>query len=169
MDQLFKMGKGIIKNQLNNKGGNHNNYHGDPYSNQPYSNSQYGYNQPQFPNHPGGPPYAPPPAPYNQPNNGPYPYSNMPPYPQPEGAPLGFGSPWNDQPNQSWNSPNHPSNYPPHPESMNYVHNNMSHNNQVSKKDLGPMSVLKVFDKDGDGQITENGNILKLIKLEKFS
>jgi hypothetical protein len=127
MDQLFKLGKGLIKG-----GGSHGGHH---------SGGGGGYYDPNYPAQPHG---AGGYYPNNQPGytHGAYaggyqpdPYHNQPAY----GA-------YSNQPHGGYNTQPH---YGPG------AHGGGLH---------GPMAVFKSFDKDGDGQITENGSLNNLNK-----
>ena len=126
MDQIFKLGKGLIKG-----GGGHGNYNNNyppanDYYNQPYGGGA-GYNQGQ-----GG--YG---QPYNQP------YGSDPNYN------YGAGGGYNNQ------APMGGGAY-----GAGYGHHQGGHLGNHHGGGLGPMSILKAFDKDGDGMITQNGGYL---------
>jgi hypothetical protein len=123
MDQLFKLGKGLIK------GGGHSSHHNGVYYDPNYPPQQHAGGH--YPNNS-----------YNQPGGyGGAPYGGAGGYqPDPYHGNNGYGQPayggYNNQPYGGYN-------------------NNQPHHGGGGIH--GPMAIFKTFDKDGDGQITENG------------
>jgi len=130
MDHLFSLGKEMLGKKGKNHGSHGNNYNSsyDQYGNQ-YGNQ--GYNQPPYgaSNQPYSPGSFQQPYGYNQPPNPSYGYSPAPP-------------------------PNHYGMQP----GMGYGANNYGGHHGSHHGGFNPMAKFKAFDRDGDGQITENGN-----------
>ena len=151
-------GKSLLKDKAGSGGGydpyggHSSNYNTHSYPS--YDNTQYGYQAPPCSNCPNAnqPPYG---SQYGQQYGQPYGYQPQPTYgsyPQYGGQP-----PYGVQsaiPQYTYNQ-HHPmsNSYGPNPNNGNYYGGNAGPNLH------GPMAILKVFDKDGDGKITENGKL----------